>query len=67
MKQGQVRRRRRRSGKAFWQRQRKDHMAAAKADLVDAIQEAEKSKGLTKASKDSEAVCQKVVEHEKIV
>ena len=37
----------------------KDHMAAAKADLVDAIQEAEKSKTLTKASKkDSEPVCQ---------
>ena len=34
----------------------KDHMASAKADLVDAIQAAEKSKRLTKASKkDSEA------------
>ena len=46
----------------------KDHMVAAKSDLVDAIQEAEKSKRLTKASKkDSEAVCQKLVEHEKMV
>ena len=46
----------------------KDHMAAAKADLLDAIQEAEKSKRLTKASKkDSETVCQKLVEQEKMV
>ena len=46
----------------------KDHMAAAKADLLDAIEEAEKSKRLTKASKkDSEAVCQKVAEQEKVV
>ena len=29
----------------------KDHMAAAKADLLDAIEEAEKSKRLTEASK----------------
>ena len=46
----------------------KDHMAAAKADLLDAIQEAEKSKRLTKASKkDSEGVCQRVAEQEKMV
>ena len=46
----------------------KDHMAAAKADLLDAIEEAEKSKRLTKASKkDSEAVCQKVAGQEKVV
>ena len=46
----------------------KDHMAAAKADLLDAIEEAEKSKRLTEASKkDSEAVCQKVAGQEKVV
>ena len=46
----------------------KDHMAAAKADLLDVIEEAEKSKRLTKASKkDSEAVCQKVAGQEKVV
>ena len=43
-------------------------MAAAKADLLDAIEEAEKPKRLTKASKkDSEAVCQKVAGQEKVV
>ena len=39
-----------------------------KADLLDAIEEAEKSKRLTKASKkDSEAVCQKMAGQEKVV
>ena len=46
----------------------KDRMAAARADLLDATGEAEKSKRLTKASKkDSEGVCQRVAEQENMV